>query len=675
MADQKKESEAFLALKKKLYREHLVVSGLFGLAGGIFASGVSVGLCHVLDSKATWVIAPIAAVLAGAGVAYLWWKYKKPSDKKFAKRLDKELGLDQKVETMVYYSDQDSLLIRKQREDTERKLDEKKGQKLSFKLAALNIPAILLASGLFASSLFVPELDLIRQASSSNSSSWNQSDVDDFVSSVVEDEKDKIEEAEADPELKEKLYQILDDLREELKGDSDIDSRGRKIEIAKGKVDEAVDEANSKEEIGTALAKSSDEILRALGAAIRRADQGRIEAALQLLDEKIASLSGQRLIDYLMDASDEILKALAESKIPEGDALREALYSFAISLRTKAERYQTSIDLQSLVRTAKLLETQSQRIFNRLNNRPNSATDSAAIYAANLAVETLRTLFDKKANTVSATEEVAEILESCGEKVWVDLGRALRVSDDARQEKIYAAIEGIKADYALLENAALANELSSLAQDILHRISESILDSDKIEGEKEEVLQYLKDRINQLSEDLNRIIAVQIKNEELGEEVKKIMDSLKDPFNQGDESGDSSSQPGDSGESSSGESGDSGDSGDSGESGDTGDSTGDSGDSGETGDSSSGSSSGEESGNPGDSETPDEGAGSGEGGVDYGSDDHIFTDKGDTEYGDVLDDYHNGAIDDAINTGDDLDGALDDYFENLYGDGSGENNP
>ena len=45
--------------------------------------------------------------------------------------------------------------------------------------------------------------------------------------------------------------------------------------------------------------------------------------------------------------------------------------------------------------------------------------------------------------------------------------------------------------------------------------------------------------------------------------------------------------------------------------------------------------------------------------------------KGETEYGDVIGDYQNDASDDAKNTGDDdLEGAIGDYFDELYGEGN-----
>ena len=72
-----------------------------------------------------------------------------------------------------------------------------------------------------------------------------------------------------------------------------------------------------------------------------------------------------------------------------------------------------------------------------------------------------------------------------------------------------------------------------------------------------------------------------------------------------------------------------------------------------------------------------EGASGGGGETEYGSNDKVYTgENGETSYGEVIGDYQNDASDDAKNTGDDdLEGAIGDYFDELYGEGSGNTNP
>lgn len=69
---------------------------------------------------------------------------------------------------------------------------------------------------------------------------------------------------------------------------------------------------------------------------------------------------------------------------------------------------------------------------------------------------------------------------------------------------------------------------------------------------------------------------------------------------------------------------------------------------------------------------PGKGTGSGSGEIKYAGNDHVFTDEGDTTYGDVIDNSNGAAQNDCDHYGDgDINAAIDDYFKDLYGN----NNP
>lgn len=66
------------------------------------------------------------------------------------------------------------------------------------------------------------------------------------------------------------------------------------------------------------------------------------------------------------------------------------------------------------------------------------------------------------------------------------------------------------------------------------------------------------------------------------------------------------------------------------------------------------------------------GAGAGSGEIKYAGNDHVFTDEGDTTYGDVIDNSNGAAQNDCDHYGDgDINAVIDDYFKDLYGN----NNP
>lgn len=187
--------------------------------------------------------------------------------------------------------------------------------------------------------------------------------------------------------------------------------------------------------------------------------------------------------------------------------------------------------------------------------------------------------------------------------------------------------------------------------------------------------------------DLITDVQIENSNTALAEEVKKKMEDLIDPTQNGGggNGGSSDGKPGDSGDQdgSQGNKGDQGNDGDNGSNGDSGDQDGNQGNNQENkGDGQNGSQSngqGQGSGGQqgeGKGEGKGDGAGGGEGNTNYRGNDKVYTgDEGSKSYGEVIKDYQGQAANDAKDSGDsDVDSSVSDYFKYLYGgDNSGDN--
>lgn len=198
--------------------------------------------------------------------------------------------------------------------------------------------------------------------------------------------------------------------------------------------------------------------------------------------------------------------------------------------------------------------------------------------------------------------------------------------------------------------------------------------------------------------DLITDVQIENSNTALAEEVKKKMEDLIDPTqNGGGGNGDpSDGKPGDSGDQDGdqGNKGDQGNDGDSGSNGDSGDQDGDQGNQGNQGEQGNQGNHGNNQGNKGDGqngsqsdgqgqgsggqqgEGKGDGAGGGEGNTNYRGNDKVYTgDEGSKSYGEVIKDYQGQAANDAKDSGDsDVDSSVSDYFKYLYGgDNSGDN--
>lgn len=177
--------------------------------------------------------------------------------------------------------------------------------------------------------------------------------------------------------------------------------------------------------------------------------------------------------------------------------------------------------------------------------------------------------------------------------------------------------------------------------------------------------------------DLITDVQIENSNTALAEEVKKKMEDLIDPTqNGGSGSGDpSDGKPGDSGDQD-GNQGNQGNQGEQGNQGNQGNNQGNKGD-GPNGSQSNGQ--GQGSGGQqgeGKGEGKGDGAGGGEGNTNYRGNDKVYTgDEGSKSYGEVIKDYQGQAANDAKDSGDsDVDSSVSDYFKYLYGgDNSGDN--
>ena len=82
----------------------------------------------------------------------------KPNDKKIAIRLDNELNLNEKVQTMIEYKDKDELIVNIQREDTLNKLKEITTKKLRFKIHYIIYILFGLSCVLLTTSIIIPKV-------------------------------------------------------------------------------------------------------------------------------------------------------------------------------------------------------------------------------------------------------------------------------------------------------------------------------------------------------------------------------------------------------------------------------------------------------------------------------------------------------------------------------------
>ncbi len=569
--------ENFKKCKAKLIREFYLKISLISLAVGLTLSGLIILFTRMFGSSFPYyisiIIGAIVMIATFLALAFL----KKPNDEKVAERIDSDFRLQEKVTSMVTFQDKEGLLYEKQREDAKEQLSKKDVKKLPVRLAMINIPALVFGASLFTASFFTP--NVIKAADKDNKP--DKDTINNKTEEIINDIHNIINNSDASAVFKEELNQILEDLLAELNDDTDVLSRMKKVITAEGKVDAALDRANSKEEIGAALEESDIDLLAKLGTAIKNGDQDGVASVLQQLEKHFGPRSvytEDSLCNHIEAIVDAINKANslaleAETKVSKEDGLYLAMNNLSTSLNSVYKKY------------SKYLSGDTE----------NGITEDQA-----------------KADSITAIETAISEICSC-------LQAQQENSDLAEQVKAYM---------------------------------ESLIDPTNSGGEGEDGDQKTTGSDGEGQSGNNQNNSGDGKGESSGE-------------GEGDGDGDQDGSDKDSGGESSGDSDGS----------ETGDSDGKGNSEGSDGDSSgSGSGKGESEGS---GSSSSDGASGGSGKTNYGSNDSVYTDdNGYSEYGDVLDGYHNDAIEDNEEHGNDETGdILDDYYNSLYGNDSDNNNP
>ena len=571
--------ENFKKCKAKLIREFYLKISMLSLAIGLVVAGLIILFTNMFGADFPYYISIIIGAVIMIGTFLLLAFLKKPNDEKIAERIDKDFKMQEKVTSMVAFQDKKGLLYEKQREDAKEQLSKKDVKKLPVKLAMINIPALVFGASLFTASFFTP--NVIKETGKDEKP--DKGKVNDETEKIIDEIHEIINNSEASAAFKAELNQILEDLLVELKDDTDPFSRMKKVMVAEGKVDAALDRANSKEEIGAALENSEIDLLVKLGTAIKNGDQDGVTSVLQQLEKHFGPRSvytKDSLCDHIEAIVNAIKSALqqsleAETPVKKEDGLYIALNNLSTSLNSVYNQY------------SKYLSGDSE----------NGITEDQA-----------------KADSITAIEVAISEINSCLQ--------------------------------AQQENSDLAAQVKA----------------------------YMESLINPTGSGGG--------NDDNGDQKSSGSDGEGQSGNNANNSGEGNNGDksdgdgdGDSGDKDSSDKNDSGDSSGDGDDGDQGDSEGKGNSEGNDGDSSGGGSGKGESEGSGSSSS--DGASGGSGKTNFGSDDTVYTDdNGYSEYGDVIDGYHNDAVNDNEEHGNDETGdLLDDYFNSLYGNDSDDNNP
>lgn len=152
-------SKGFFKFKRKVRIDAWIKSLTIGISFGLIVFSV----LYILQKRELFALHPAFCALIGAGVALfsggLAYLLCKPQDKRLAKRLDNELALHERVQTMLEYQGQTGAIYDLQREDANQVLDTLPKNKLKIRRLWAYVLATVLGVGATVTSFVIPAKD------------------------------------------------------------------------------------------------------------------------------------------------------------------------------------------------------------------------------------------------------------------------------------------------------------------------------------------------------------------------------------------------------------------------------------------------------------------------------------------------------------------------------------
>lgn len=331
------------------FRHRLLIEaiGKSALMGGLIASSIELAFLIVMHLIARnpgflWigiVFGVPFGVVFGLFLGVVYY----PTEKRVAERID-ATGLQERAGTMLQFRDQNSSIIEMQRNDATQRIQQIETKKIRFAFAPKMIVACAVMMALSISCMFVPysifaQDDLVANDERS-----------EWIEKLLEELRDKVENADVSEDIKDRLDGVLEDLEEDLNNaGSELEQVGD-INKAESKIEAILKEYLTKYSIGAALKKF--ETTKELGEAIEKGDTEGVSVALDNMENKILSYANKEQAVYLDTIASDIAKALEISGASATNSLYIALDVFSKTLSSIADKVESGNDATDDIRKA-----------------------------------------------------------------------------------------------------------------------------------------------------------------------------------------------------------------------------------------------------------------------------------------------------------------------------------
>ena len=310
----------FNQIKKHLWISAIWKSGLLAISLGTFTSALYILMQKILTNS----VSPLIPILCGVGcavpvfaVAFLLLM---PTDKRLAKKLDRDLSLGEKAQTMLQHKNDSGLMVEIQREDTNARLIELAPTFTKPKRLYMNFIAPVLAVAILLPTLLLPLKAIDQPETPDNSdpiveaTDWQKTAVSELIEYVTNSKLEDVAKVEVIASLEELLLYLDTDFTE-----ADLKLYVVSVIIV---INATIVVTNTYDEISLALTSSENEYVQPLGQAINSLN------ALTVKQELLHIKSNMQKDQIAAFAADMITLLGTVTPI-EGDVMLPALKDFA----------------------------------------------------------------------------------------------------------------------------------------------------------------------------------------------------------------------------------------------------------------------------------------------------------------------------------------------------------
>lgn len=319
-------SEGFAKFKKRIIKEKIIKALTFSLSIGIICFSLPLLYYKIKEIEVNL----LSLILIAIGISILLFGLLyfiiKPSDKKIAKRLDKELDLKEKVQTMYEYKDERGIIVDIQRENTNEILKNTPLKNLVIKFGVVLIAVIVISLSLCVTAIAYPtqENNPITEPTKEPEKTWES---DDWTIQALIELIEYVKESDIDNNLKNNYVNLLTNLVENIeniKTEKEIVSTV--IDLI-SKIELELDKINTNNEIYEVLLTSESSKVTDLGGQINFLNPEKVKYALENL---IILIAGNT--DAIIELDEDFRKILKDSLLNKNDPLYIELYNLSENL-------------------------------------------------------------------------------------------------------------------------------------------------------------------------------------------------------------------------------------------------------------------------------------------------------------------------------------------------------